>query len=256
MKILSNFKDYYDYLAYQYGIDDEIVFNRNRLIPLGKDDFHLGLMPGSINEDTQVPEDYVKEGYLGSSNIFYYEYASKICQFESLSITGTIYYYLYEYDKLTKKANFRMPKAKDFLNYTDWRTKNRRDFNYYYFRFLMKEWGKKTFTETPDSKRGVILPCQKGSEYGINRELHKKLKTPILWKQVELADGTTCLIMPNLSKITGFGGCCPPEKIYRDIYNFLQQIRQSPDADPPVGVDDKSKILKHGFDVKKSFRHP
>lgn len=257
MKILSNFKDYYDYLAYQYGVDDNIVFQRNRVIPLDADIKFINLPAcDTINENAIIPENHTFRYQLGSSNIFYYEDDSKICQFECVSVVGTVYYYLYEYDTLNKTSSMRIPKHEDYKKYSRWREKLGFDKGGHIVWPELWGGGKKNFQHLRCREIGIIHPDETRLLYDIPVELHQELQSPVLWKKSKLPDGTTCLLMPNLSKITGFSGCYPPDKIYRDIYNFLQTMRKSPDADPPVNVDNQSKILKHGFDLKKSFRHP
>lgn len=255
MKIISNYKDYYDYLAYQYGVDDNIIFERNRVIPIG-DNIKIYGIPASdkINEDGTIPEHCHQRGNFSLSNVFYYEYNGKRCQFEQVSIVGTIYYYLLEYDG--EKGNFlmRMPKNEDFNIYYQWRKKignNRGQVAW------PEIWGgRKNFKHLQSRVKGIIQPDEPRLPYDIPVRLHQELKMPILWKSSTLPDGQECLLMPMLSKIRGFGGVCPPDSIYRNIYNFLQQMRSSPDSEPPVSVDNESQIIKHGFDLKQSFRHP
>lgn len=256
MRILSNFKDYYDYLAYQYGVDDQIVFKRNRIIPLnGAPEFISLPISDNINNDAVIPKNHTFHNYLGSSNIFYYEEGDRILQFESVSIVGTIYYYLYEYDRLKKSSSMRMPKREDYILYNKWREKMGFDGC---GQIVWPEiWGgKKNWQHIKSHSVGIVQPGEVRMAYDIPIKLHKELQAPILWKKSRLPDNTACLLMPILSKISGFSGCYPPDKICRDIYNFLQEIRQSPDTNPPVEVDNKSKILKHGFDLTKSFRQP
>lgn len=103
---------------------------------------------------------------------------------------------------------------------------------------------------------GIIPPDVNDFLPEIDRRLHRKLGAPILWKYKKDINGGPSLVMPLLANISGFSGLYPAEKIYRDIYNFLLAQKSSPDANPPVSVDNAAKIAKHGFDIKKSFRHP
>lgn len=106
MEILSNYKDYYDYLAYQYGVDDHIVFQRNKAIPIPADFGYLYL-PECYSPSDKVfrPQNEPYAHAHGSTNWLYYETKNKICQFEIVSIVGTIYIYLYEYDKTKRIAS-------------------------------------------------------------------------------------------------------------------------------------------------------
>lgn len=63
--------------------------------------------------------------------------------------------------------------------------------------------------------------------------------------------------IPILSEIPGFvKKAGDPGVFYQRIYNFFIENRANTDLEPPVEVDNKSKILKAGFDMRTSFRHP
>lgn len=255
MKILSNYKDYYDYLAHLYGVDDGVVFNRNKVLALPAEVEHLGLpVCQALNDQPVVPENQLYEHYFGSTNWYYYESRTKICQFECVSIVGTLYYYLYEYDRVKKTAQMRIPKKEDYVEYVRWRKKGHRQVLGYP---LWMDVYAGAWTHPRDGwQMGIVPPGENAYIYGFDRSLHKKLGAPILWKYIEGKDGTRSLVLPLLSNISGFSGLYPAEKIYRDIYNFLLALRTSPDTGPPVEVDNNAKIAKHGFDARKSFRHP
>lgn len=255
MKILSNYKDYYDYLAFQYGVDDGIVFKRNKVIAIPHDLKYIDLpLCESLNDKPTIPQNQPYTQHFGSTNWYYYETNNKICQFECVSIVGTIYYYLYEYDKIKKSAKMRIPKKEDYVEYVNWRKKVHQQVlgHPLWMDIYAGEWtyNKKEF------QMGIVPPDINEYTYEIDRSLHKKLGVPILWKYMERNESNRALVMPLLSNISGFSGLYPAEKIYRDIYNFLQKLRDTPDTRPPLEVDNMTKIVKHGFDLKKSFRHP
>jgi len=58
--------------------------------------------------------------------------------------------------------------------------------------------------------------------------------------------------IPYLTKF-GFGSWIPAEEIYRDISYFIGWLNDNPEI--PNNQTNKEKILSHGFDMKKSFRH-
>lgn len=58
--------------------------------------------------------------------------------------------------------------------------------------------------------------------------------------------------IPILNDVIGFAGIYPPEKIYLDISNFFLELNNKEVV--PTSTS-KEKILQHGFDIKKSFRH-
>ena len=61
--------------------------------------------------------------------------------------------------------------------------------------------------------------------------------------------------IPVLQDI-GFGSIMSAEQCYQEISHFLGNVlRENPDTKPPIQVDDKYKIIGAGFDTKTSFRH-
>lgn len=60
---------------------------------------------------------------------------------------------------------------------------------------------------------------------------------------------------PVLSKL-GIPSIVKPEIMYQDISYFLANLmHESPDLAPPVVLADKDRIVQHGFDLRQSFRH-
>lgn len=61
--------------------------------------------------------------------------------------------------------------------------------------------------------------------------------------------------IPILSTL-GIPQIIPAFQIYQDIGYFITNTMHSnPDIDTPVVVSEKDRIVGHGFDLKKSFRH-
>lgn len=61
--------------------------------------------------------------------------------------------------------------------------------------------------------------------------------------------------IPNLGEM-GFGKYIQPEIMYQNIAHYIGNvINHGVDLEPPVKVEDKHRILQHGFDLKQSFRH-
>lgn len=61
--------------------------------------------------------------------------------------------------------------------------------------------------------------------------------------------------IPNLGE-AGISTEYSPEQMFQMIQQFISnEIRENPDTQPPVEVEDKYKIIGHGFDLKTSFRH-
>lgn len=251
MRILSDFKDYYDYLAWQYGVDNQIIFHRNsrQLLP---GEYRFLHVPDCEDPRSDIiPKNEKLPFHFGSTNPYYYENEGKICQFEFVSILGEVYWYLYEYDKGKRTGAYRIPKKADYINYGVWREKHKMR-NWGHFSWL-EYWAGIDKRSGIDIERMGVVP-QKYSNDLLDISLHKKLGMPIIWKQLIDDDRKITMLQPQLSLITGFSGLYPPEKLYRDIYNFLQALRSIPDAAPPVALENESRIQKAGFDLKYSFR--
>ena len=60
--------------------------------------------------------------------------------------------------------------------------------------------------------------------------------------------------LPRLGEL-GFAALFSPEQAYQNLSQFVgNYLRGSPDVNPPVTVSNQDRILQHGFDLKKSFR--
>ena len=61
--------------------------------------------------------------------------------------------------------------------------------------------------------------------------------------------------LPHLGDMH-FGRIMAPEQAYQQIAYFVgNMMNDSPDVNPPAEVEDKDRIVQHGFDLKQSFRH-
>lgn len=64
-----------------------------------------------------------------------------------------------------------------------------------------------------------------------------------------------CGQCPILEEI-GFPAIARPQQVYQDLAYFMgNTMKPHPDTDPPLEVSNTEKILKAGFDLKQSFRH-
>lgn len=87
-------------------------------------------------------------------------------------------------------------------------------------------------------------------------KINLDLGCPICVVTTNIRNDIKCIgASPILGDISGFVKMYPSEQIYQDICDFfLNTLAGSPDADPPVEIEDKYKIIGHGFD-KLSFKH-
>lgn len=91
-------------------------------------------------------------------------------------------------------------------------------------------------------------------------ELSKKLKAPIFLFDVGYFDKEGALIgikgadyqfNLNLGSY-GFANIKSAEAMYQELSCFFGSLISS---EPPINVSDKDRLVAHGFDLKKSFRH-
>ena len=241
MKIISNYKDYYDYLSYQYGVEEDMIYHRQSLTPIDIDEEELCF----ISYKDKNPFDLK----FNINNKRCYETRDKFCEIDTIIIIGVYHHIVNEKDKLSGNVSMRICKNRDVYNKNMWRLKYG-DEPYWWYpekenRKLLEDDNQKLFTKTENFSFDSYL-CN----------LHFMLKQPVLWRWTEDKNGQKKIAIPNLSSIKGFSGWYPPETLYRDLYNFFTILKSREKKEEFIEIDDNSKLQKHGFDKKTSFRHP
>jgi len=221
MKIISNFRDYYDYVPHLYGGGDpKIVFVRPKkninLIDFVNLTSFEGVVFAKINSlrhrlsNRQDP--YRSQLIVIGDKIFYYtkyEPVSKPKLWENWyslitqEIIDKVFFSRYSWNGATDK-----PRLTSVINRQD-----------EHLLALCKHVGRPVFSLFPDI-------------YG--------------WKVGEIS--------PNLGEM-GVASFIEAEDMYQNLsYLVGNLMKDSPDISPPVELSDKHRILKHGFDLKTSFR--
>ena len=223
MKIISPFKDYYDYLIHQYGEDKSIIYHRNHIVA-----------NDTISKECKkvlrsIPY-YSKYSSQGEDNL----------RFRWLCVCGKYYLLVARgYEKTIsgyKYSPYHLVTEKDIIDirsdYSGGFSRNKIDTNYLV-----------------------------GFESPKLIEIHKFLKTPVFtWDgygfgDYDVIDNQTRYRIPKLADY-GIPSVLPPETIYTRLEYFLVNVmKDAPDSKPPVEIIDKYKITGHGFDLKQSFRH-
>lgn len=87
-------------------------------------------------------------------------------------------------------------------------------------------------------------------------EIHKTIKQPIFFAETSYTKWITVLkYNPPIEHIKVVKDFYSPEQIWQKLYHFCSNVlRENPDTMQPVQVDDKTKIVQAGFDLKTSFR--
>lgn len=221
MKISSKFKDYYDYVAHQFGGGDpKVLYLRN---PIPSEDCSVQLK--SKNRIFQL-SNYYKE---------------KI-SYKYLAIAGKLYV-------------LRAESLDDgTLSFTEHKLFTRENFPEFYDKTEKKAnrwwWSFRNVTE-----EDVI-----GVESPELTEIAKKIRQPVFMINLITADrqGYTFHIDTNIPILQDYKipHIISAEQMYQNIaYYMTNKMQDSPDLSVPAISSDKEKALQHGFDTKQSFRH-
>lgn len=224
--IKSQFKDYYDFVANQYGGGDpRLVYARTRITPM---------VPGRPWEERLNIE--IKGCKLIDPNRYrqYYLKQEPDLEYLYLVIAGKAYL-------LARPTNIYL---------------DRQDLNTYKLRVVNQA----------DEKIPLWIRYNRGiefdKEYPFLIDLCRKVKAPVfVIVGIEYSG-------PNYEAVIQVCGRCPilgnlgipalinPYQMYQELSMFMgNKMKDTPDTQPPVELDNKNKIIKAGFDLVKSFRH-
>jgi hypothetical protein len=231
MKILSKFKDYYDYVEYLYsqeGGDPANTYVRRDVE--GRDEysdecFSIGAKGGIPPKPSPKDDIYWKR----NPDVFPWSY--KWC-----SVCGKLYLLV------TEKPGVCLPKYKLI-------TEAHPSLDLVYSR------SPGVWFKEPDIKDLIGVPNSACVE------VSKKLQIPVfilgesyIPKHLrEPPHITLNRTVPNLGEL-GFASLFTAEQMYQEIAMFLTSLRDNPDSLPPVDISDKDRLTQKGFDAKISFR--
>lgn len=230
MKILSKFKDYYDYVEYLYsqeGGDPANTYVRRDVE--GRDEysdiwFSIGVKGG-------IPAKPSPKGSIfWKRNPDVFPWAYKWC-----SVCGKLYLLV------TEEPGVCLPKYKLI-------TEAHPSLDLVYSR------SPGVWFKEPDIKDLIGVPNSACVE------VSKKLQIPVFiledphYKHLrEPFHVTLNRTVPNLGEL-GFASLFTAEQMYQEIAMFLTSLRDNPDSLPPVDISDKDRLTQKGFDAKISFR--
>lgn len=225
MKIISKYKDYYDHIAYQYGEDPFIVYNRQPI-------------------DNNIEIRTALKHILQCNGIFIpdsHKFNNEDGHFFKWLIVNAKLYLLYTCNTTKPYKVLTVEQHQDlFTRYNSSRRfcfQTIKPYDYY--------------VGNSSISSGLI-------------EISRKLKAPVFEfhgggfgdaiTHGDQVDITRCKV-PVLSEV-GLPAIYPAEKIFQDIAYFISNIMSvSADISPPVVIDNDLRIEGHGFDLKQSFRH-
>lgn len=226
MKILNRGKkDYYDYLAGIYGIDNDIVYDRREFYVLNQATYstsidirfffdntifgiHNGFC-GNAADSPRVPHGYSKMIY-GRKHSFVLEIG--------------FYQYLFEVERYISDDGRLIIEPKLVEKFD-----NRKHFGTTPITLFL-------YKDEPLCSTGILID----SWDSIRRKLEYKKRKSEYYENPILSD----------TWITGF---IPAEEIYNNVYNYLIANRE---PDIQDNRNDIQKLESKGFDKKTSFRNP
>jgi hypothetical protein len=220
MKIISKFKDYYDFIAHQYGVDSSIIYKRD-------------ILPNEITENQFINLSSIKVEEFWKCEGDYFNVRWIIICGKSFPVYSSLENNTYKF--VTKSA---------YSEITRYKRKDNKYFSY------MNNY--ETWYMNDQSTYNNLVECHKLLNTPIF-EIKRINRDPSKWCAERYKD-ITFNTSPNLS-ILGIPTVYPAEQIYMDITYFISNImKDTPDIKPPVEIHDKHKLISHGFD-KHSFKH-
>lgn len=218
MKIISPFKDYYDWIAGKYGGGDpRLIYKRTKI-------------QGQDTKDRVIYDIVSGRSYeLSSLNANRYRLGKSTYSFNILIFCGR-QYLVVKIDGATNiLSEEKHPDLWQMLNKTS-----------------------KGITSLLLKSTSIDFYLGKQTQFAEN--LCKQYDQPVLLIINDLGAVVDDRI-PVLQDV-GFASIMSAEQCYQEISHFLGNVlRESPDTKPPVEIDDKYKIIGAGFDTKTSFRH-
>lgn len=234
MQIKSNFKDYYDYVPHMYGDggDPKVTYVRTRIKDMdtyyGSKELHDHPFSIQGTKVRALPDLNEKNVDVRINTAW-------------LVVAGKYYPMIRTY--YLSDNRFNTTPFKDELDGFVVITEN----NPYY----------KGFTRPYNWMYSDYEPFDQDKQYPELVELSKKIGHPVFVITDTGYETRISRKCPHLAR-HGMQNIVSAEQMYQDLYYFLGNIIQPspdmmPEQKPPM--TDKERILSHGFDLKKSFRH-
>ena len=240
MKIISKFKDFYDYKVTKYGVDEKLVYTRKTYCEYFQGFFR------DINIDYRISEDHFNKNLKENTKVTDEKNIHKIL-FIGEKLIHLFFTENGVYTHLDIKNNEDLRKYTDFEYRKEITFKDGKKFNIY-TRFkddweYLLSYDRKKLINLNINKDNVILnePILLIEYIGeCNNEKAKRYYSPSLYKFI---------YNPNLSQM---GVYIDADFIWQSLVEFLSNKRSEKEITPEVS--NENKILSKGFDLKTSFR--
>ena len=240
MKIISKFKDFYDYKVTKYGVDEKLVYTRKTYCEYFQGFFR------DINIDYRISEDDFNKNLKENTKVTDEKNIHKIL-FIGEKLIHLFFIENGVYTHLDIKNNEDLRKFTDFEYRKEITFKDGKKFNIY-TRFkddweYLLSYDRKKLINLNINKDNVILnePILLIEYIGkCNNEKAKRYYSYSLYKFIYNS---------NLSQI---GVYIDADFVWQSLVEFLSNKRSEKEISPEVS--DENKILSKGFDLKTSFR--
>lgn len=230
MKIISKFKDYYDYVEYLYsqeGGDPNNTYVRKDIE--SSDKFNVEWF--TIEAKGEIPpKPLPKVDRYWGKNPEPFPWTYKWC-----SVCGKLY--------LLVKGGSELSSTKYKLI-----TETHPSLGLVYSRSSRNRYKEPTIEElirVPNSTCVEISKKLQIPVFILEDPYYKNLRKPF--------HVTLSRTVPNLGEL-GFASLISAEQMYQEIAMFLSSLKETPDSCPPVKVSDKDRLTQRGHDAKVSFR--
>ena len=240
MKIISKFKDFYDYKVTKYGVDEKLVYTRKTYCEYFQGFFR------DINIDYRISEDDFNKNLKENTKVTDEKNIHKIL-FIGEKLTHLFFTEngVYTYFDIKNEENLR--KFTDFEYRKEITFKDGKKFNIYTrfkddWEYLLSYDRKKLINLNID-KDDIILnePILLIEYIGkCNNEKAKRYYSPSLYKFI---------YNPNLLQM---GVYIDEDFVWQSLVEFLSIKRSEKEITPEVS--NENKILSKSFDLKTSFR--
>lgn len=272
MKIISNFKDYYDSMQ-QYGKDETIVFPRisQHKLNLDTQDWSVNQLSNEVTNEilkTRLEKCSMKalfdispvhrlfDSYFKSMDTFYSRTPRAILQPIYTVINGQAFrnYLILEREEsnFNYKIVKRNPTDEDIFQYIQ----DHKDFiNSYSLKKFQEFDNFEDFTQYSKSNKTKSYSYLKSHQQkpALSKEdllkIHEDVKSPIYYvihNEVLTNIPLVYFGLTNLFENT--------EMLYQEISYCLANVINNKN-EPPAQISNDMKIQQHGFDNKVSFRH-
>ncbi|RRD40948.1 hypothetical protein EII29_00410 [Leptotrichia sp. OH3620_COT-345] len=245
MKIISKFKDFYDYKVGKYGIDEKLIFDRRE--------------PVVVDEKTLIPESVYKHIgdsdalhsviYIGNNMVHVFATKNKVYthfDMENYKELDTAYFSYFDKIYFTFNDSKKIRIISEFVHYDSTfsdllKTGRKNDSldmeGFDYIHGYSKE--PPQINEWSELNQVPVLLVQKFIDESVVK--HRRTNSKGIRKRV--------FINPSLDKI---GVYIDADWIWQSLTEFLSMLKSEKEVSPEMSNEEK--ILSKGFDSKNSFR--